>query len=250
MTRSRGNSREKSGGDSSDNWLTTYSDMVTLLLAFFVLLYSFSTVNVESLGQIQSSLKAAFGILEGGTGILNEENVAVDGGLVPAQNLQFTEVVQLSNIRGVLERRLQDKDEGMVPLKYALETRGLVIRFESSVLFDSGQAQLKGEAKEVLREVAEVLEGIPNQIRVEGHTDNVPISTEKFPSNWELSVARAARVVRFLIENHKVNPKQLSAAGYGPYRPIASNETPQGRKLNRRVDIVILKRSGGEKEPR
>ena len=113
-------------------------------------------------------------------------------------------------------------------------------------MFDLGQADLKPEALEILDHLAEVLKQIPNPVRVEGHTDNWPINNERFPSNWELSTARATNVVRQLIEEHGLDPSSFRPRGYGEYRPLAPNDTEDNRALNRRVDIVLLRLDLGE----
>lgn len=131
-----------------------------------------------------------------------------------------------------------------------VEERGIVFRFQDSVLFDVGKADLRPEAREILTKVGGLLKKVSNQIRVEGFTDNLPISTERFPSNWELSTARATTVVRFFIEELNIDPKRLEAAGYGEYHPIASNDDAAGRQKNRRVDIVLLRPSLSALEPK
>jgi chemotaxis protein MotB len=120
-----------------------------------------------------------------------------------------------------------------------LEDRGVILEIRDNILFDSGKADIKPEAAEVLRKVAGIIRSVPNQIIVEGHTDNVPINTPRYPSNWELSVDRAVRVVRFLIANYHIAPERFLATGYGEYHPVADNSTVEGRARNRRVNIVI-----------
>jgi chemotaxis protein MotB len=125
-----------------------------------------------------------------------------------------------------------------------LEAKGLVIRFKDNVLFDSGSADIKVASYDILDFLGELLnsdEFINEQIRVEGHTDNVPIRTSLYPTNWELSTHRASNVVKFFIERAKMLPDRLSASGYSEYHPIATNETAEGRASNRRVDIVVIK---------
>jgi len=117
-------------------------------------------------------------------------------------------------------------------------------------LFDPGKDELKPEAYEALNLVASQLAGLPNPLRVEGHTDNIPINTPRFPSNWELSASRAITVVRYLIDKFGIPPAKLSALGYGEFRPIAENDTPEGRALNLRVEIVVLSQAEMDKEPR
>lgn len=132
------------------------------------------------------------------------------------------------------------KDEGMQDqIKIRIEERGVVLEIQDRLLFDSGEAEIKKEAASMLGKVAGILQSVPNQIIVEGHTDNVPIRTAKYPSNWELSVARAVRVVRYLSERHEIPAKRFLATGYGEYQPVAANNSPQGRAQNRRVNIVI-----------
>ena len=127
--------------------------------------------------------------------------------------------------------------------------RGVVIHFTDRVLFDTGRAELKAGARGILQSLAAELDKLPHSVRVEGHTDNVPIHNSLYPSNWELSTARAVGVVRFLIESGGMDPGRLSAVGYGEYRPIASNQTDEGRARNRRVDIVLLRTELEAAEP-
>lgn len=128
--------------------------------------------------------------------------------------------------------------------------RGVIVQFNDRVLFDTGRTVLRPEAEEVLRLLAVELQEWTGPIRVEGHTDNVPIHNELFPSNWELSAARATRVVRFLVDEGGLVPSNLVAAGYGEYRPIASNQTAEGRARNRRVDVLLLRGELTISEPR
>jgi len=119
--------------------------------------------------------------------------------------------------------------------------RGLTVRIQESIIFPSGSADLNPSFKEVLSRLAKIFKSIPNDIRVEGHTDNVPINTQLYPSNWHLSVSRALNTAYYLIHDSDLNPDKVSIVGYSEYRPIATNQTPQGRSKNRRVDIVIIK---------
>ena len=132
------------------------------------------------------------------------------------------------------------EQEGLQGVELEIQERGLIIRFAEQVFFDLGQAILKPEALEILDSLADRLRDLPNPLRVEGHTDDWPIRTSSFPSNWELSVHRATNVVRHLIEENGFDPEKLSVAGYSEYRPIRTNDTAENRAMNRRVDIVIL----------
>ncbi len=118
--------------------------------------------------------------------------------------------------------------------------RGLVIRFTGQLLFNLGEADIREEGEDVLLRVADIIREVPNDVLVEGHTDNLPINTPEFPSNWELSTARATRVIRYFIENEDIDPDRLSASGYSEYQPLRPNDTPENRAENRRVEIVLL----------
>lgn len=223
--------------------MLTYSDMVTLLLAFFVLLFSFSELDVQRFRAIMSAFQASVGVLDGGQRVVQDDHAI--------QGRTDWELQDINWHRPELERQLfgvhaelqafvtgRDLDEAV---QVELTERGVTVRFADQVLFDLGQADLKSEALRVLDELADVLEGLPNHVRVEGHTDDWPINTERFPSNWELSTARATTVLRYLIEEHAMAPDSLSAAGYGEYRPLGPNDTAEARAGNRRVDIVLLR---------
>jgi len=151
------------------------------------------------------------------------------------------ELSELERAKAELERRLRQEISDK-EVSVDMRDRGLVITFVAEVLFDSGKSKLRSEALNRLDKVATVLQSTVRDLDVgiEGHTDNVPIKYSKWPSNWELSSARALSVLHYLVEEHGLNPKRLSATGYGEYQPVASNDTPQGRQQNRRVEIVIL----------
>lgn len=154
-------------------------------------------------------------------------------------NLLQTKIIKMAKDIGLQDKIIATMDE-----------RGLVIRISESAFFDPGSADLKTEAKSVLDVIDTLLQEIPNHVRIEGHTDNIPIRTNKFPSNWELSVNRATVCVRYLIERHGFPPVKISALGYGEYRPIADNGNVAGRAKNRRVDIVVLTAEGRHEEPK
>lgn len=236
-------------GGSSGSWLTTYGDMVTLLLTFFVLLFTFSNLDAERFRAIMESFQGSLGVLDSGLTISREASIAgrdSPRGQLFEQNLlerEFAEDVMraLASLQAIVG--LSDS------FSVELTERGVVIHFTDHVLFDTGKAELKPQAREILAVLARELKDLPQAIRVEGHTDNVPIHNALYPSNWELSAARAVGVVRFLIETGGLDPRRLSAVGYGEYRPIASNETEEGRARNRRVDIVLLRSELNTAEP-
>lgn len=219
--------------ENLDRWLLTYADMITLLLAFFVVMYSISQVDKAKFRKVAEALTTA---LDGGTKarFASAGDLEGDGMLKQQRTLEQLLSLQkeIDNISRLLKLDLQINTE--------LQHRGLVVHISESAFFDLGKADLKPEATRVLDLLAVELLKIPNHIRVEGHTDNLPIKTAKFPSNWELSTARAASCLRYLVEKHKFPPDRISALGYAEYRPIAPNTTAEGRNRNRRVDIVVL----------
>lgn len=246
MTRRHRQGGEQEGA-SQGNWITTYADMVTLVLAFFVLLFSMSTIDMQRFDLALLSMQQALGFMPGGRTVFVEELQDMSE-LKRQQQIRTLEFFQLNEVRQKVEATLIASGRGG-EATFSMEERGLVIRFADSVLFPSSQAVLTPEARDVLDDVAVVLREIRNHIRVEGHTDNRAINTPQFPSNWELSTARATNVLRYLLEVYGLSPHKLSAAGYGEYRPVATNETWEGMQQNRRVDIIILRLTAGVEEP-
>jgi chemotaxis protein MotB len=214
--------------------------MVTLLLTFFVLLYSFSTVDVQKFRAIMAAFQGTLGVLDGGkivttTSSVNDAALDMDSAFDLSQR-------NVEQIQALMEQMQALVAAGQLPGTVELlhEERGLVVRFADRAFFDLGKADIRPNAQPVLDQIAEVLRPLANHVRVEGHTDTLPINTERFPSNWELSTARATSVIRFLIEEKQMSPERLSAAGYGQYRPVDTNDTMEGRARNRRVDLVIM----------
>lgn len=221
--------------------MTTYSDMVTLLLVFFVLLFSFSVINVVKFQRFLASFQG-IGILERGTDILQETEPtpnpyaeAEPNFIDPAALAQAREIME--TYQSVQNFLAQNGLEDMVEVRY--EEGGVALDIKERILFDSGKADLKPEAMVVLDKLATFLDKLPNSIRVEGHTDNRPINTPEFPSNWELSAARAIRVIRYFIEKHGLEPARFTAVGHGEYRPLVPNDSPENMAQNRRVVILL-----------
>ncbi|MGI6225611.1 MAG: OmpA family protein [Peptococcales bacterium] len=238
-------------------WMITYGDMITLILTFFILLYSYSSLDVLKWKQVVSSVKGSLGVMNGGNSLndielvgqgkpddnINDRKITEEE-LIDLERLQ-QEKAELENLKTSLSELLKEIDQRII---VTIDQRGVIIRFEDSVLFDKGKAHLKSEAKEVLDNVSQILYSIRNNIRIEGHTDDLPINTVQFPSNWELSTTRATNVLRYLLE-HGLSPQSLSAVGYGEYHPIVPNVDEESRKKNRRVDIVIIRESLALVEP-
>lgn len=226
---------------TGNEWMTTYSDTITLLLTFFVLLYSFSTLDANKFKQLAAAFQS---VLTGQSGKnimeLNIKNgeVPVVGTPIEARPVKkdsnsmynkVTTYVAQSNLKGKVEVL---KDE-----------KGVMLQLRDNVLFDIGKAEIKPESIAILNSIGKMLKSIPNNdIVVEGHTDNVPINNYKYPSNWELSTARAVNVVKYFVEKCEINPALFNAAGYGEYRPIAPNNSEANRAKNRRVNIIIIEK--------
>lgn len=223
------------GDDPGSRWLTTYGDAMTLLLVFFVLLLSMSTIDPETFHVVISSFQGAVGVFDAGRTLTPGE--LMDMG-INVHELSEAETTVSENIPRNVKNKLHEK---MSKATVREDERGLVIQITDQLLFDPGQTSLTPEGRTYLENVSEFLNspGVrQRQVRVEGHTDSVP--TEQYSSNWEISVLRAKNVVERLI-NIGVQPNRLSAVGFGATRPIASNDTPESRAKNRRVQIVILR---------
>ncbi len=258
--------RRKFVEDSEDTgrWLLTYSDLITLLLAFFVVMYSMSRIDSKKFGKMSEHLQGAFhseedrGQASAGESDLGSGVLKVGRLKTVAQHLRSSLGTSKDQVsmggQGVPITRAdsvagQSGFSATEPISMEINERGLVIHVVESALFESGQATLKPEALAVLDKIAKEIMNLPNQVRVEGHTDDRPITTTRFPSNWELSSARATAVVRYLIEKHEFSPERLSALGFGEYRPLAPNTSDENRAKNRRVDIVVLTDNLSKYEP-
>lgn len=242
--------RRNRGGSESPSiseWMTTYSDLVTLLLCFFVLLFSFSVIDAKKFEAIIRSFQGSLGILDSGKTI--DEDQYISQALQSNRLLrEQQEAESMEWLYRQLDEYIQQNNlEGTVVL--GVEERGLLIRFKDQVLFDSGKAVIRKDGEPIVQSIGEILKQNDRAIRVEGHTDNVPMHSLLYPSNWELSTARAVNVVKYFIEKVGIAPKRLSAAGYSEYHPIADNDTAENRQKNRRVDVVILRKSFELNEP-
>jgi chemotaxis protein MotB len=251
--------------ENLERWLVSYADFITLLFAFFVTMYAISRVDEKKFGSMVESMQRALGSVivfqttQREAGVFTNYSKPIDVNLAGASGFKGSSMERenLQQLAREIKQRVDEisgakggkGDTGADQLQFFLDKRGLILRFSERVFFDSGEASLRPEIIPVLNAVAKPLEKIHNQIRIEGHTDSVPINTPQFPSNWELSTARATTIVRFFLTRFSFNPNRLSAAGYGEYRPIASNSSPDGRQQNRRVDVVILSGKEMEAEP-
>jgi chemotaxis protein MotB len=246
-----------------ERWLVSYADFITLLFAFFVVMYSTSQVDQRKVGKLALAIQVAFqelGVFPASTtqipldanepmpfstvqAIQNAEHSSEIGPISPSPNGELAasgdDEASLSTLQSELRQALQH-EINLRTISLHRETEGLVISLREFGFFDSGSAALKPSAMPALDRIASILMMRTCRLRIEGHTDNVPIHTAQMSSNWELSTARSTELVRLLIQRYRFDPQRLSAAGYAEYHPVASNRTPQGRAQNRRVDIVIL----------
>lgn len=226
----------------SQEWLTTYSDMMTLILCFFVLLYSFSLLDTDKFRQLAQSMAIALGgnsqvITNGG----NVGPVPIDENPGEESNYEGEGLMGLE-AQKIYEEVSSYIDENGLNAKVTIkrETRGVLIELQDNILFDSGEAKLKEDSIPLLKKIAGLLKQFSNEVIVEGHTDNLPINKGYYQSNWELSTDRANKVVRYFIEKEGLDGKRFQAVGLGEFRPIESNDTPQGRQKNRRVNILLV----------
>jgi chemotaxis protein MotB len=228
-----------------DRWLVSYADFVTLLFAFFVVLYATAQVDKEKTVRLSGAIRSAFQELgvfqDGGVSGVQAAAPALAGTIQTAPKPVAAQPGEFNGIRAELERALAAEiRRNEVALH--MDADGLVVSLREIGFFDSGSASIKPGAEGAFDRVAGILREHPYPIRVEGHTDNIPIHTAQFASNWELSTARATELVKSLIEDHGIPADRLSAAGYAEFHPVASNDNAKGRQLNRRVDVVILRR--------
>ena len=235
--------------ENTDRWMVSYADFVTLLFAFFVVMYAISSVNEGKYRVLADTMTDAFKVAPKSPDPIQigKENKVVSSSK-PANEIiepikilpksQRTYEKEMKQIAETVSKSIQPLiDKGLI--KVTQNKLWVEIEMNSKILFSSADSELEEDAFPALKALAAVLKTLPNSVDVEGHTDNIPINNELFPSNWELSAARAASVVH-LFTNYGVDPRRLSSIGYAEYRPIASNSTAAGRLRNRRVKIVIL----------
>jgi len=243
-----------------ERWLVSYADFITLLFAFFVVLYASSQADKKKAAQVAASIKGAFQQMGVFTGSSPQElGIPGSPGVVHPDMtdtpLKVVKVagaddnahatggygVDVDELRRELETALGDEIRKH-EVQMRMTPEGLVVSLREVGFFNSGEADLLEDGQSTLARIATILGGRGFEIRVEGHTDNIPIHTAQFKSNWELSTARATQVVSLLIEKYSFDPLLVSAAGYSEYRPVNTNDTPQGRAANRRVDLVVVGR--------
>lgn len=244
--------------EAGEAWLLPYSDLMTLLLAVFIVLFAVSKIDQKKAEQISQAFtenmvpgygSSAEGVGAGeGITITEEPAQEEEASPSPSEAVSSQEELQaflgdqeynaLEDLKTELDAMVQSED--MTYIVTNLDKRGLVISLNNAILFESGSADVLFTNKDALIKIAETINQVDNYIRIEGHTDNIPISTSAYPSNWELSTARAASVVRLFISECNFSPEKVVAVGYGEHKPVADNSTEEGRAANRRIDIIVL----------
>ena len=227
---------------NTSGWLTTFNDLVTLLMVFFVLVFSMSAIDVTKLKNFKTSLQSGLGVLEAGRKLSigsanplkqNQNKISKD------PSIGSTEDSPESTVSDKVQKSLASL-ESEFGIKTQFTKRGIRISLEDSILFDFGKAEINPQSYLVLNKIVDVIKSIQNPVRIEGHTDNVAIHTERFPSNWELSVARAVQVLKYFVKVGEIEPQRLSAGGYGDAKPVVPNDTSEHRAKNRRVEILLV----------
>ncbi len=244
-----------------DRWLVSYADFITLLFAFFVVMFASSQTDKGKAQQVSDSVKRALegekvstviaSILGGTVSDKGRGNAMMrgpGGTQKPAEDKREQKMAELVPSLKVLSEELKKEiEEGRIEI--SMQQRGLVVSFTQAALFPSGEDVISAYALSGLEKVAAAMRKVPNPVRLEGHTDSIPIRTSRFRSNWELSAARSIALMEILSARFGVPRERLSVAGYAETAPIASNETVEGRARNRRVDIVLLNEQGAIGEP-
>ena len=213
----------------SQHWLTTFNDLITLLMVFFVLLFSMGSLDRTRFTNFRSALQSAMGVLypgqNGSEGVLSDRQGTPDQRGAAATGHEAG------------DNRPQWPDTSGLQAEYT--RKGIRLTLRGELLFDSGSAHITGQGAALLDRIGAVIKPMKRYVRIEGYTDNRPIATRRYPSNWELSTARAVNVAKYFIEQVGVAPALLSAAGYGPYKPRRSNDSELHRAENRRVEIIL-----------
>ena len=230
--------------DGGPGWLCTFNDLMTLLMVFFVMLFTMSSLDVKKLKGLQQSLQSGLGVLKEGQKV----SVVVIEPQSPSEVKSVTPQEEI--VEDMVEDVAEDVPDKILDIIKVFDSepeitaiymeKGVLITLSSTILFQFGSADINPESFSVLDKIAVVIRKMSESVRVEGHTDNVPVVySRRFPSNWELSIKRAVNVVKYFVEVGKIPPQRLSAAGYGESKPLFPNDTQEHRARNRRVEILV-----------
>jgi len=241
-------SKKKGHGEaheSDERWLITYADMITLLMVFFIVMFSMANTDLKNFQKVAQSLRSAFnvggtspatsiiGTSDGGASASGDASAPLVFNSLPPNRRDFVRIsTELTTYAESLHA------SGDISINMTME--GIIISLSEKLVFEPGQANLRPEVESVLDKVVELLKPLENKVRVEGHTDNIPTNNPVYPTNWELSVLRAVSVVRYLTEKGRLPGDRIQAAGSAEFKPLAPNDTRDNRALNRRVDIIII----------
>lgn len=234
--------RKKKNNDSGGStWLDTYADTITLLLTFFVLLYSMSSLDSEKLKQLSNAFnevmsgKSADSILQYD---LYNGKVPLVGGESPVEDMIENGGSQVETYEEI--QKFVEENDLSATVEITSDERGIILQLKDSILFEPGRADLKQDSLAILDKINVLIATLPNSIIVEGHTDNVPVGVKEFESNWELSATRATKVLRYFTEAKGQNPNRFSAVGYGETKPLVPNNSTKNKAKNRRVNILLV----------
>jgi chemotaxis protein MotB len=247
MAHGRGRRRKGHGEAHAENherWLITYADLITLLMVFFIVLYSMANADQEKFKKVSAALNQAFNVdVLSGSGASSMLEGSPEAKAQIDDLISSAEVPEVTRLKNKIESILNATDAATPEVSIGQDKEGVVIRMSGSYLFDSGRAELKPNSLALLDAIAMEVKLLPNDIRVDGHTDSTPIDSPRYPTNWELSTARALAVTRYFTETSGIRADRLMAAGFGEFRPLAPNDTRERRAANRRVEIKILSQS-------
>ncbi|MGH7184342.1 MAG: flagellar motor protein MotB [Nitrospiraceae bacterium] len=227
--------------ENHERWLVSYADFITLLFAFFVVMYSISSVNEGKFRSVSDSIKAALNPIVSPATTSMPFTIGQNKAVKIDPTLESIKEPAMRRLRQVIQFLKEETHIEVISLK-ELTNGDIVLTLPDTVLFRSGESALRPEAHPFIQAISDVLIELDRHVRVEGHTDNVPIATAQFPSNWELSATRAVTVVRAFFEEYGVPADHLTAVGHADSRPLTDNLTPENRAKNRRVEIVVQER--------
>lgn len=222
-----------------ETWLIPYADMLTLLLALFIVMFAMSQVDKQKMSKLSEQFNVIF---SGGSSILDQQGSSIVPEESPSSSKSSNAIedTQMNNIKNTLQQEIENKGYGD-KVKVDLNGEGLEISIQDTVLFNSGDATVLSNISPLLIEISGMIKNLDNNIKVVGHTDNVPISSGKFRSNWDLSATRAINVMNFMVSSGGLSPNKLSIQAYGEYMPKFDNSTAEGRAKNRRVEIFVIR---------
>lgn len=243
MPRNKKKKHEEEHAD--ETWLVPYSDLLTLLLALFIVLFAMSSIDAGKFSQMARSFNSTF---QGGSGVMNypspfpqidSESFSNKNATNNQNSKAEQEKKEMLEIKEKMDTYIESKSLNAQVIT-SLTSEGLMLTIRNDILFDSGTANVRPEDYKIAKEISQLLVmDHPREVIISGHTDNVPIHNAQFDSNWHLSVMRAVNFMKIILENKNLDAKWFSAKGYGEFRPVASNDTPEGRLANRRVEILI-----------